>query len=117
MVLDIHVFGEFRKFAENSKVTDDSVIYLPFKENETVEELIRRIGIEPDKTGELLVNFVVAELDTVIPKDGMRVAIFPLGMHLLCGASHLKGHSFTVTKGLKIDYYGKPELEAPTPGK
>ncbi len=104
-MLDIRLFGQFREFAENSKPTDNSILRLQFKENETLKGLLIRIGIDPPDIGEILVNFSPVELDNIIPNDKSRISIFPLGMHLLCGASHLKGHNFIVKKNVSIDYY------------
>ena len=109
-MLDIRLYGEFRSLTENSRATDISRLDLTYIEGETVEKLLQRIGIEPDRTGELLVNFAVAEFHTVIPRDESRVAIFPTGMVLLCGASHLKGHSYSKLRSSNESYYGKPEV-------
>ena len=108
-MLDIRLFGQFREFAENSKPTDNSILNLPFQENESIEDLLIRIGIDPPDIGEILVNFNPVELDNVIPHDKSRISIFPLGMHLLCGASHLKGHNFIMKKGVTVDYYGQTD--------
>ena len=108
-MLDIRLFGEFRKFAENSKPTDNSILYLQFQENESLEGLLIRIGIDPETIGEILVNFNPVELENIIPYDESRISIFPLGMHLLCGASHLKGHNFITKKGVSVGYYGKAD--------
>ena len=111
-MLDIRLFGEFRKFAENSKPTDNSILNLQFRENESLEDLLIRIGIDPQSIGEILVNFNPVELDNIIPRDESRISIFPLGMHLLCGASHLKGHNFILKKGVSVDYYGKTDTSS-----
>ncbi len=108
-MLDIRLFGEYRKFAKNSKPTDNSILPLQFQENESLEGLLLRIGINPESIGEILVNFKPVELDNIIPHDKSRISIFPLGMHLLCGASHIKGHNFIVKKGVSVDYYGNSE--------
>lgn len=109
-MLDIRLYGEFRKLTEHAKATDISKLDIPYIEGETVDELLSRVGIDPDRTGELLVNFSVAEFHTVIPRDSSRVAIFPIGMVLLCGASHLKGHSYSELRDANVSYYGKPEV-------
>ncbi|MHA2277814.1 MAG: hypothetical protein ACXAC2_18685 [Candidatus Kariarchaeaceae archaeon] len=96
------MFGKLRRFAKNSKATDDSVVLLDFVEGETVAQLLVRIGIKDDETGEFFVNNRVEEIDFVIPRDDSRVAIFPLGMHLLCGGQHLKAD--------RIDEFKNPGL-------
>ena len=96
-MLDIHVFGKFRKLSQNSKVTDDSTLDIEFIEGETVGQLLNRLSIPFDEIGDIFVNHNVRDLEYVIPYDKSRVAIFPLGMHLLCGGQHLKGHGY-ITK-------------------
>ncbi len=110
-MLDIHLFGKFRKFSENSRPTDDSTLQLRFYEGETVEKLLLRIGIDPDNVGELLVNFAVAELDNIIPREDSRISIFPTGMVLLCGGSHLKGLGNVTKKNKSTQYYAAPEIK------
>lgn len=110
-MLDIRLYGEFRLFAEEQSPHGHSKLEMDYISGENVSELLTRIGINPNKTGELLVNFAVAELHTIIPRDKSRVAIFPEGMVLLCGASHLKGHSYTKMKASTGSYYGKPEVK------
>jgi len=109
-MLDIHLFGKFRKFSENSNPTDNSTLQFKYNEGESVEELLIKIGIDPKNVGELMVNFAVAELETVIPRDGSRISIFPTGMVLLCGGSHLKGHGNVTKKVKSTNYYAKPEI-------
>ncbi len=111
-MLDIHLFGKYRRLAENSKATDDSVIYQPYVDGESMKQLLERIGIDPEDTGELLINFVIASFDTIIPYDECRVSIFPAGMVLLCGGSHLKGHGYATRRDVSVDYYGQPELKS-----
>jgi hypothetical protein len=110
-MLDIHLFGKFRKISEKSRPTDNSTLQLQYNEGETVEELLLKIGIDPNNVGELMVNFTVAELDTVIPREDSRISIFPTGMVLLCGGSHLKGHGNVTKKVKSTHYYAKPEIQ------
>lgn len=110
-MLDIHLFGKFRKFSENSRPTDNSTLKLQYHEGEAVEELILKIGIDPNDVGELMVNFAVAELETVIPHEDSRISIFPTGMVLLCGGQHLKGHGNITKKNNSTEYYVKPEIQ------
>jgi len=102
----VRVFGKFRKLAADSSVTADSVVTVDYIEGEIVGNLLNRMGIEHDDIGELFVNHTVAGLDTVIEDSKSRVSIFPIGMVLLCGGQHLKGHGYiTKKKGHKVDYY------------
>ncbi|MHA2249385.1 MAG: hypothetical protein ACXAD7_03435 [Candidatus Kariarchaeaceae archaeon] len=111
-MLNIYLFGKFRQFAPDKDVSANSILHLPYVKDETLEQLLTRIGIQSDDIGELLVNFSVAYVNTVIEYDNSRVSIFPIGMSLLCGAAHLKGHNYT-TDEVSVNYYGKPEIKAP----
>ena len=93
-MLDIHLFGKFRKLTPNPKATEDSKLSLNYVEGETMQQLLKRLGINPNEIGELFIDFKVVELDTVIPHEKARISIFPEGMVLLCGGQHLKGHGF-----------------------
>lgn len=100
-MLKVHLYGQFRKLANDQSPDANSILQIEENDNETLGELILRIGIKPEDLGELFINGNVASLDEIIPPNS-RLGIFPLGMHLLCGGQHLKGHGY-ITK--------KPETE------
>lgn len=102
---NIHLFGKFRQLAEKKGATDNSIINVDYVEGEIISDLLKRIGINPNEIGELFLNFTVAELDTTIPHDDSRISIFPVGMHLLCGGQHLKGHGFIEKKSNSDNEY------------
>ena len=108
-MLKIYLFGKFRTLANDPDPTSDSVIEVPWIENETVAELVKRLNL-PCETGEVFVNHKVAENDTVIPENA-RIALFPTGMSLLCGGQHLKGHGFITSEKArsKRDYWNVNE--------
>ena len=90
-MLEVRFFGKLRRFADDPSPDTDSIRKIREKENESLQDLIKRIGIKNDDLGELFINGKVASLDDPVPPDA-RVGIFPRGMHLLCGGQHLKGH-------------------------
>lgn len=92
-MLDIHLFGTLRRFAQESSPTAKSVIQLPWVEGETISGLAERIGFGLDELGEVFVNHKPVTEDTIIPQDA-RVGLFSKGMFLLCGGQHMKGHGF-----------------------
>ncbi|MFX0064952.1 MAG: hypothetical protein ACFFC7_22475 [Candidatus Hermodarchaeota archaeon] len=110
-MIEVHLYGEFRKYAKNSKATDDSKIVVSWIEGETILELIRRLGLPINDLGEVFLNHnpVNPEEATIPPKA--RIGIFPLGMHLLCGGQHMKGHGFITSRKKNLDYWNqnKPE--------
>ncbi|MFX0090139.1 MAG: hypothetical protein ACFFBD_00130 [Candidatus Hodarchaeota archaeon] len=108
-MLEIHLYGIFRKIAENSAPTDNSVVVMPWIEGETIIELVKRLGLSVDDLGEVFLNHTpVNPEDSIIP-DNARIGLFPLGMHLLCGGQHMKGHGFITTRRRNLDYWNQSE--------
>ena len=97
-MLDVHLYGKFRALTPNPSATADSRLEIDYREGETLKELMIRIGIDPEKIGDVFINHKVVEPGTIIPHDNSRIAIFPEGMVLLCGGQHLKGHGFITKK-------------------
>ena len=104
-MLDVHLFGDLRKYSDAKKMTDDSIVLVEFIENEKIDNLILRMGITLEEIGEVFVNHTVVKLDTIIESDESRIAIFSSGMRLLCGGQHLKGHGFITKKAPEVEYY------------
>ena len=104
-MLDVHLFGDLRKYSDAKRMTDDSVVFIEFVENEKIDELIVRMGITLEEIGEVFVNHTVVTLDTPVQKDESRIAIFSSGMRLLCGGQHLKGHGWIQKDAPEVDYY------------
>lgn len=105
-MLEIHLFGRFREHALKKGSTDNSIVKINWIKGETVVDLAKRIEISPDDLGEIFINHWPQNDDYIIPKDA-RVALFPLGMHLLCGGQHMKGHGYITKKVKPADYWQK----------
>ncbi|MCY3414638.1 MAG: hypothetical protein INQ03_23515 [Candidatus Heimdallarchaeota archaeon] len=103
-MLDVHFFGTLRKYSEFKGVTDDSVVYVDYKEGETIAELLKRMGVV-EEVGEVFINHLVKDLDDIIESDGSRIAVFEDRMRLLCGGQHLKGHGYITKKDHKKQNY------------
>jgi hypothetical protein len=90
-MLEIHIFGSLKKiFFPEGNLSDDSAIKLPFVENETFEDLLKRLQISRSHYGEIFVNHkIVKDLKKRIP-DEARVGIFSQGMFLIDGGLYLK---------------------------
>ncbi len=105
--IEIHLYGRLRKLAEHTGPTDDSVIYLDWKEDETLADLVtKRLNLSFDEIGEVFVNFnPITDHSMKIPQNA-RLALFEAGMYLLCGGQHMKGHGFITKKAEKeVNYY------------
>jgi len=105
-VIEIHIYGHLKKkFDPTARLSDQTIIRVPSIPGEQSAQLLARINLAVRECGDCFVNGIVATADTLVP-EGARVALFPLGMHLLCGGQHLKGHGFIMKpSGKKIDYY------------
>ncbi|MHA1551353.1 MAG: hypothetical protein ACTSUP_09450 [Candidatus Heimdallarchaeaceae archaeon] len=104
--IKIHLYGKLRSLAEDSGCTDDSIIELVWKEDETLVNLVnKRLNLSFDEIGEIFINHKpVTEFNIIIPSEA-RIALFAQGMYLLCGGQHLKGHGFIEKKGKEVNYW------------
>ena len=105
-MIEVHLYGQLKKIINpNASMTENTIVSLDYNTNDTIEKILLRLNIKPEKCGEFFINGNVAEFDSKIPEDS-RVAIFPIGMHLLCGGQHLKGHGF-IRKPIKkkVEYF------------
>lgn len=106
MLIEIHVYGHLKmKFDPTARLSDQTIIRVPSIPGEQFVQLLARINLSVRECGDCFVNGMIATLDTPVP-EGARVALFPLGMHLLDGGQHLKGHGYVIkTPPREIDYY------------
>ena len=105
-MIEIHVYGHLKKkFDPTARLSEQTILRIPSIPGELFASLLARINLSVPECGDCFVNGVLATVGTPVP-DGARVALFPLGMHLLDGGQHLKGHGFvTKTPPKEIDYY------------
>ncbi len=96
-MLEIHIYGHLKKkFDPSARLSEQTIVRIPSIKGERFLEVIARIDLTVDECGDCFVNGKVATAETLVPESA-RVALFPLGMHLLDGGQHLKGHGY-VTK-------------------
>ena len=102
----IHLYGKLRRLAEDSGSTDDSIIELTWKEDETLVNLInKRLNLSFDEIGEIFINHsLITQYNVTIPCEA-RIALFAEGMYLLCGGQHIKGHGFIEKKAKDVNYW------------
>jgi hypothetical protein len=108
--LEIHFYGILKKIVDPyASMANNTVKIQDHLEDETLFELIDRLGIDHFDCGDCFINGIVSPFSTRIPKlqdTNTRVALFPLGMHLLYGGRNLKGHGYITKKVVKeIKYY------------
>jgi hypothetical protein len=90
-MIELHLYGRLRLLVPNSKASEDTILKCDFKENETFEVFLKRIGLEPDDIGDCFINGNLARLNDILV-DGDRVGLFPFNMKLIDGGMHLKFH-------------------------
>jgi molybdopterin converting factor small subunit len=82
-MIEIHLYGKLRRFADKQDPTGDSILHLPVDDGETIEDVIRRIGIPHDELGRnIFLNGTLSALSRKV-KDGDRLGLFPWDMSLL----------------------------------
>ena len=82
-MIEVHLYGKLRRFTDNQDPTHDSIIYIPVEEMDTIEDIIRHIGIPFDAVGSnIFLNGEYSALGRTV-RDGDRLGVFPNDMQLL----------------------------------
>ncbi len=82
-MIEIHLYGKLRRFANKQDPTGDSVLHVPVEGGETIEDIVRRIGIPREELGRnIFLNGQISALGRNV-KDGDRLGLFPWDMSLL----------------------------------
>ena len=82
-MIEVHLYGKLRRFTDNQDPTRDSIVYILVEEGDTIEDIIRRIGIPFEEIGSnIFLNGEYSALERKV-KDGDRLGVFPDDMQLL----------------------------------
>ncbi len=82
-MIELHLYGKLRRFTDNQDPTHDSIIYTSVDEGDTIEDIIRRIGIPLGTLGSnIFLNGEYSALGRAV-RDGDRLGVFPNDMQLL----------------------------------
>ena len=82
-MLEVYLYGKLRRFTDNQDPTRDSIVYVPVKDGDTIEDITQRIGIPPEELGSnIFLNGEYSALERRVT-DGSRLGIFPDDMKLL----------------------------------
>lgn len=84
-MIEVRLYGALRRFAANPSVTTESIAWVPWEEGDTVEAVLRRLGMDPDQeVGNIFVNgrysYTARQMKV---QDGDRLGVFPRNMRLL----------------------------------
>ena len=82
-MIEVHLYGKLRRFTDNQDPSRDSIVYIPVKKGDTIEDIIRRIGIPLGEIGSnIFLNGEYSALERRV-KAGDRLGVFPDDMQLL----------------------------------
>ena len=82
-MIEVQLYGKLRRFAEQKKPTAESVVYVPYTENLTIEKILEIIGIPHEEVGKnIFLDGEYSELTREV-QSGQRLGIFPDDMQLL----------------------------------
>ena len=82
-MIEVHLYGKLRRFAEASSPNGDSVILVPTVKSENIGDIVDRVGIPREELGRnIFLNGNVSALNREV-HDGDRLGLFPTDMTLL----------------------------------
>lgn len=82
-MIEIHLYGKLRRFADEQHPASDSVVHAPVQEGDTIQRVLERLGIPMEEVGSnVFLNWQYSALMRKV-KDGDRLAVFPDDMQLL----------------------------------
>ncbi len=82
-MIEVHLYGKLRRFIDNQDPTRDSIIYTQVEEGDTIENVVRHIGIPLEAlSSNIFLNGEYTALGMRV-KNGDRLGIFPDDMQLL----------------------------------
>ena len=82
-MIEVHLYGKLRHFTDNQDPSRDSIVYIPVEEGDTIEDVVRHIGIPHEALGSnIFLNGEYSALGRKV-KDGDRLGVFPNDMQLL----------------------------------
>jgi hypothetical protein len=90
-MIEVHLYGRLRSLVPDSKANEDIILMCEYKQNETFETFITRLGLQLDDIGDCFINGTLARVSDYLA-DGDRVGLFPFNMKLIDGGMHLKFH-------------------------
>jgi molybdopterin converting factor small subunit len=82
-MVEVHLYGKLRRFTDNLDPARDSIVRVPAKKGDTIEDIVKHIGIPFEELGSnIFLNGEYSALERKV-KDGDRLGIFPDNMQLL----------------------------------
>ena len=84
-MVEIRLFGNLRRFAENPAVTAESIVRVTTRPGDTVADVLQRLGIDPEQeVGNIFVNGRYHYTAREMSAQGIeRLGVFPKNMAML----------------------------------
>ncbi|MCL0070103.1 hypothetical protein M1O57_03020 [Dehalococcoidia bacterium] len=82
-MIEVHLYGKLRRFTDNQNPARDSVIYVPVEEEDTIEDIVERIGIPSEELGSNIFLNGEYSAKTRQVRANDRLGVFPDDMQLL----------------------------------
>jgi hypothetical protein len=55
-MIEMHLYGDLRRYAQKRTVSGESVVRLPVGSGETVGNVLREVGVDPTEVGQIFLN-------------------------------------------------------------
>lgn len=82
-MIEVHLYGKLRRFSDNQSPRRESIVLIPTEEDDTIEDIIERIGIPVTDLGSnVFLNGEYSMLTRHV-RHGDRLGLFPDDMQLL----------------------------------
>ena len=82
-MIEVHLYGKLRRFTDNQDPTRNSIVYILVEEGDTIEDIVRRIGISVEEIGSnIFLNGEYSPLGRGV-NDRDRLGIFPDNMAII----------------------------------
>ncbi len=82
-MIEVHLYGKLRRFTDNQNPARDSIICVPVGEEDTIEDIVERIGIPREELGINIFLNGEYSAKTRRVRAGDRLGIFPDDMQVL----------------------------------
>lgn len=82
-MIEVHLYGKLRRFSDNQNPKQESIVHVPVKDGDTIETIVRRLGIPLAEAGSnIFLNGEYSKLTRPV-REGDRLGLFPDDMQLL----------------------------------